>query len=222
MTPEELAELHPCLFHITPPDTWSSIKKTGLLSTTTALDIYEINGAERKIIEESIRKQTFILEHPEYEKLTINDNLPLQKGPLKKSLEDGLGVADWCKILNKRVFFWSDEKGMQRLLQARMNKNRRRDVLVLDTLSVASEHPYRIELCAINSGAAMRRAAKRGDTTFSPLEKYDYETWRRLRGKKDRILEITVLGKLPAVEAHILSLRKYDSGTLVGEETFKR
>ena len=207
MTPEELAGWHPRLFHVTEPGAWASIRRLGLLSTSRLLDLFEVDGAVRQMLETRRRPEAVRLSHSSHGDIVLNDNLPLSEAALAACLDDGLGPADWLRMLNARVFFWADENGLSRLLGAKANRGRARDVLVVDTLSLAQGHGDRMELCPINSGATLRRPARRGLSTFSPLAAHAYDDWRRLRGKRDRILEVVVRGGVTDIERHVLEVR---------------
>lgn len=206
MTPEELATRHPHLYHVTEPGAWKNIKKNGLLSTTRLLDLFEIDKEKRTIIETKRRPSSIVIEHSHYGRAIINDNLPLNEKALAKCLDHGLTPADWLRILNSRVFFWASKDGLDRLLGARLNRDRVREVLVVDTLSLAKVYADQIELCPINSGATIRKAAQRGLNTFSPLGQYNFNEWRRLRGQSDHIREITVRDAVPDIANYILDV----------------
>lgn len=206
MSPEELAERHPYLYHITEPGAAESICQKGLLSTSKILDLYEIQSPLREQLEAKRRPTSVALEHPYHGALVLNDNQPLTELALQKCLDDDLTPPDWLRILNKRVFFWPDEDNLQRHLNARFNRQRTREVIVIDTLRMAQEHAHGMELCAINSGATIRKAARRGLKTFTPLLQYSWVEWQKLRGLKDRIREITVLDGVPNLSEYILNI----------------
>ncbi|MBL8677290.1 MAG: hypothetical protein JNJ47_07755, partial [Alphaproteobacteria bacterium] len=174
MTPEELATRHPYLYHVTEPGAWKNIKQNGLLSTTRLLDLFEIDKEKRMIIETNRRPSSVVIEHSRYGRAIINDNLPLNQQSLAKCLDHGLTPAAWLRILNSRIFFWANKDGLSRLLGARLNRNRVREVLIVDTLRLAKVYADQIELCPINSGATIRKAARRGLNTFSPLRQYSF------------------------------------------------
>jgi hypothetical protein len=212
MTPEELSVRHPRLFHVTLPGASESILKRGLLPTSTLLDLYEVDGAARAALERAPRPSAVPIHHPLHGTVVINDQSPMTQAALEKCLEDGLRPADWLSMLNRRVFFWSDERGLSRLLGARANRTRDVEVLVFDTLSLARAYADRIELCAINSGSTIRRPARRGLSTFTPLRDLSYAAWSRKRGGRDKILEITVLDGVPDIAAYLVELRRVCAG----------
>lgn len=192
MTPEELAERHPLLYHITEPSAWDSIKKKGLLSTSRLLDLYEIEGLRRKTMETKRRPAAVVLDHSHHGQAILNDNIPLSEQALAKCLDDHLTPSEWLHMLNARVFFWASKESLNCHLSARLNRKRQREVIVVDTLSLAKAHAQRMELCPINSGATLRKPARRGLSTFTPLLHYNFHDWSRLRGRRDEIREVTV------------------------------
>jgi hypothetical protein len=204
MTPEELASRHPLLFHVTSPAAWQSISRLGLLPACDLVELFEPDRGRHDGLLAMRRPAEIVLEHPSRGRAILNDNLPLSERALASCLDDGLRPQDWLRLLNQRVFFWADESGLQRLLGARMNRARPREVLVFDTLSLVTAHADRIEICPINSGATIRRPARRGLATFAPLTSTTYETWRRRRGRLDRILEVVVRGGVPDIARHVL------------------
>ena len=204
MTPEDLAALHPQLFHVTTPGALPGILRHGLLPTTGLLDLLEVPPAQRAALESECRPGSVTLHHPIHGTATITDNLPLSIRALAACLDDGLQPVDWLRLLNTRIFLWASQAGLDRLLNARLNRTRTREVLVFDTLGLAHACSGRVEISAINSGATIRRPARRGLSTFTPLECHTYAAWRRLRGQHDRILEVTVLGGVPDPAPHLV------------------
>lgn len=141
--------------------------------------------------------------HP---RLYHNDNAPLSEKALKKCLDDHLAPADWLRMLNRRVFFWTNEESLNRHLGARLNRTRSREVIIVDTLSLAKAHVEHIELSPINSGVTFRKAARRGINTFSPLLKYSYSQWSKIRGQKDKIQEVTVLDQVRDIASYVIDV----------------
>ncbi len=215
MTPEELAKRHPRLYHVTESGAWENICRLGLLATSRLLDVFEITGEARKTLETKRRGQSIMLRHPTWGTAILNDQVPLNEGALSKCLQDALTPVEWLKILNARVFFWTEKKDLDKLLNARLNRTRGREVLVVDTLSLARTYSERIEISPINSGVTLRKAALRGKETFSPLLKYSYDEWRGRRGKRDTIKELTVLEHVPDIRQHTIEVIQVFPGTRI-------
>ncbi len=201
MTPAELARRHPRLFHLTDPDAMDGIRRRGLWPTSRLLDLFEVEADARRRLEHRRRPRSEILTHPEHGRVTITDNLPLSEVRLAGVLDDGLTVADWMAVLNRRVFFWADERRLQRLQNARENRDRPRTLLIFDTLSLATRYAEGIEIAAFNTGATVHQTPRRGLSTFTPLGRYSHADWSRLRGRvqPDLIAEVTVTREMPDV-----------------------
>lgn len=204
LTPEELAARHPRLFHLTSPEAWPGIQRHGLLPTSALLTLFEVPEAERAAIERRRRPSAVTITHPVRGRAVMTDNVPLSEAALAGCLDDGLSPADWLLLLNKRVFFWPDEATLGALAGARLNRGRERLVLVFDTLGLVRSCFEQVELSAINTGATMRKPARRGLATFTPISAHSYEAWRRLRGRLDRVKEVSVVGGVTEVERYLV------------------
>ena len=208
MTPEDLSSRHPRLYHVTDPEAWPSIRALGLLCTSRLLDLFEIDGLERTRLEQKRRPVEEPLTHPQFGRVVLNDQMPLREEALQRCLDDGLALAYWLAILNARVFFWPDEDSLARLIGGRINRARSRDVLVFDTLSLARAYETRLEICPINSGATIRRPARRGLGTFTPLGELSYRDWSRKRGGRDQVREVAVRGAIDDIADHLIERRR--------------
>lgn len=203
MTLEALAKRYPRLYHVTTPGAWLNIKKHGLWSTSYILDQLEIQGTQRTLIETKRRALEITLKHPYYGYIVINDNLPLNEQILKNCLNDDLVPEDWFRMLNARVFFWPNKEKLNRLLAARGNKNRIREVIVVDTLSLIKKHAERMEISPINSGSTIRKAARRGLNTFVPLIQND---WIKKFRPHSQICEIIVRNYIQDISEHTIEV----------------
>ena len=205
VTPEELAARHPRLYHITTPGAWPLIARHGLLPTAALLDLFGLDPARREALVSRRRPESVPLRHPSLGDVLITDNLPLSEAALARCLDDGLAPADWLRMLNARVFFWADRARLDALLNARLNRSRPREVLTFDTLGLARAHAARMEICPINSGSTIRKPARRGLATFTPLPAMEYRDWQRRRGARDVVVEVTVPGGVPDAARHLIA-----------------
>lgn len=199
MQPEDLAQRHPRLFHLTDPESEMGIQKHGLLSTEALIKKFERSSLAQDEFLARIRPTNVSLHHPDVGRAVITDNKPLNAKKLAACLDDGLTPEDWMRLLNQRVFFWPDLKHLKTLKGARLNRNRQRLVLVFDTVALVQGHYERTEIAPINTGSTLYNPVRRGRATFTPIKGLSYENWRRMRGLKslDRIKEVTVLGGIP-------------------------
>ena len=208
MTPDELAALHPRLYHLTAPGAHRGIRRHGLLSARAILDRLGIEGEERTRLLERRRPCEVPLSRPGLGAFALNDNLPLTEAALARCLDGGMTPADWLRLLNSQVYFWPSEKRLASLLGARTNRDREREVLVFDTLSLARAHAARVRLSPINGGSTIRTPARRGRSTYAPLLEHGYGAWRRLRGRLDTIAEVAVEGAVPDAAEHLVEVRR--------------
>lgn len=204
MTPEELAERHPHLYHVTTPGAWPLMAKIGLLSSSELLSTFGYDAHAAAALTSMRRPVEVPISCEAHGVAVLNDNSPLTESALAKCLDDGLAPVDWLAMLNARVFFWADRDGLSRLLGARFNRGRMREVLVFDTLPLARAHGERMELCPINSGATIRKPARRGLSTFTPLFAKPYQEWRKQRGGNDNILEVTARDGVRDISKYLL------------------
>ncbi len=206
MTDGELGELlHDCptLYHMAEQGSWRSIERHGLLSTSSLLDLWEINGARREAIEARRRPGSIILEHPQLGRAVIRDQKPMDDAGLRRCLQDGLTPADWYQLLNVRVFFWLTRARLHRLLDARPYRGAEHDVLELDTAALVEAYRDRVTLSPINSGATKPFACVRGRDTFLSIRDYPYADWRARRPAGERAVELGVIGGVPDVRRFV-------------------
>jgi hypothetical protein len=204
MSPQELAEKHPRLYHLTSPEALPNIRKLGLLPTSALLTAFGVSGEQRSVYERRRRPETMLLSHPVHGTAQITDNLPLTEKALATCLDDGLKPADWLLMLNVRVFFWPDVYNLSNHLSARFNRGRERLVLVLDTCKLAQAYAAHMELTPINTGSTIRKPARRGLATFTPMLDHSYKDWRKLRGGNDSLREVTVKGGIADIAPYLI------------------
>lgn len=218
MTPADLARQAPRLFHVTTPGAEHSIRQRGLLCTASLLTSSALPAAQRAALLRRRRAAEAALPLQDGGAARLNDQLPLGLKSLQACLDDGWQVEDWIEHLNRHVFFWPSEERLAALLGARMNRGREREVLVFDTLSLVSAHAERTHLSPINSGATLRRAARRGPATFTPVGAHSFDAWRRLRGRRapDDIAEVLVRGDVPDAARHLREVRRYRATERIG------
>jgi hypothetical protein len=205
VSPAELIARYPRLYHMAERDSLPSILKHGLLSTSSLLDLYAVNGKRRTAIESDVRSQSIAIEHYKFGTAVVRDQCPMSVASLKSCLQDGLTPRDWMHILNVRVFFWVSEKRLHRLLNAGNYRHDEHDVLILDTASVVGSHAKKIDLCPMNSGASIPWIQPRGKDTFRPIAEYPWNEWVKKRGRNgDTVVELTVKGGVTDVTRHLV------------------
>ena len=171
MTPDRLITRHPTLYHMADARNWVSIERFGLLSTSSLLDRYAIQGDARTAIEATHRPATVPIDHPDLGPAFVRDQAPLHPAVFPAALTD-LEPADWLATLNARVFFWPSEDRLGRMLRAYLKTEQA--VFEVDTARLLARYADRVQLSHINSGFAnpAYRPAPRGSGTFQPLQDF--------------------------------------------------
>jgi len=103
---------------------FESIKKHGLLSTSSLLDLYDIDGKERLALESKRRGDSVTITKKGLTNAIIRDQKPMTESALKKCLSADVTPKQWFEILNDRAFFWLSRDRLRGLLSARAYRSR--------------------------------------------------------------------------------------------------
>jgi len=200
VTIEQLVAKYPLLYHMAAADSWSGIKRHGLLSTSRLLDLFEIPTAEREKIEKTKRWKAVPIEHKTFGRAIIRDQKPLSESKLKKCLK-GCDLQAWFELLNNRVFFWLDIERLKTLMSAREYRGKTHTVLTVGTESLLRNRESKVTLCPLNSGSTSPFAHHRGPDSFMRMNEYPFAE-RLNRGNYGCIAEL-------AVEDGVLDIAKH-------------
>lgn len=188
---EEFVRAYPTLFHVSLARDVEQVKRHGLLSTSALLDLCGIEDKSRFSIESRQRPRAVILNHSVLGNFIINDQAPMNAVSLSNCLMD-LSVEQWCRSLNRRVFFWPTRGRLAKHVGAKLAAGRQRIVFSFEARSLFDVLDFdSFEFSAINSGNTMRKAALRGSMTFLKAEEYPFHERRKTRGLGAAIAEVT-------------------------------
>jgi hypothetical protein len=205
---QELIGNYPRLFHMAAARSWPSIAAQGLLPTRDIVASSALTETERAAILTQPRPRPVYLDHPVLGAVTLRDQSPLHRHILEAVLID-MTVPQWLATLNDRIYFWLHPKRLATLLQSRPNRDAEHDVLTVDTASLVAAHHGQIRLSAINSGATQWPSAPpRGAKTFLTIEDYPFTERRRGRTLDNAIAELAVIGGVPDIAAHVVSVQR--------------
>ena len=205
---ERLISRHPTLYHMAEDESWESIRRLGLLSTSALLDRFKVEGEERYAIESTRRPEIVRVEHPEHSVALVRDNKPMQEKSLEKCLVE-MTPREWYEHLNRRVFFWVEWKRLLRLLDARAYKDRPHLVMEVDTAELLDRHAERVTLSPINSGATFAMSpAPRGQDTFRRVADHPEDK---------PIVELSVDYAVPDIADFVISVSRWHGVELQGE-----
>jgi hypothetical protein len=208
MKKEDLIQHYPRLYHMAESGTWPSIRRHGLMSTTALLDLFEVKGEQRRIIEDERRPECVEITHPKHGKAVIRDQKPLRESALLKCLQKPFKPRDWYRILNANVFFWVDARRLDGLLGARAYRDKYHCVLTLDSRALITSHAHAVQLSPMNSGSTIHRPLPRGATTFLPIEGFPFEERRATRAIQNTVVELLVRYSVPNIGQFILKVEE--------------
>lgn len=187
---------------------WPSIAAHGLLPTRDIVATSALAEAERALIVGQQRRRPVKVDHPALGDVTIRDQSPLHRHILEAVLVD-MTVPEWLATLNDRVYFWLHPRRLATLLQSRPNRCSEHDILTAGTASLVAAHHDQIRLSAINSGATQWPSApQRGPGTFRTIEQYPFTERRRNRSLDQATAELAVIGGVPDIAAHVVSVQR--------------
>jgi hypothetical protein len=203
----EIVRRWPLLFHMAEAESWPSIQRHGLLSTTALLDLFELGDEQRRGLEEMKRSEPHRLEHRVYGTAVIRDNKPINETVLRRTLR-GMTEPAWYRTVNGRVFFWLSERRLDRLRATAMYRDRAHDLLVLSTERLLARYADVVELSPYNSGAVHAGSSvPRGDGTFARITDYPWVE-RLSTSRREPVAELTVPYAVPDVADYVLEVRR--------------
>lgn len=208
MTEEDLVERHPLLWHMAEDGSWPGIREHGLLSTSALLDLYAVEGEQRRQIESRRRPQLVTIKRAGLPDAVVRDQKPMTDAALVKCLKDGLTPHRWYEILNAKTFFWVSRSRLDNLMQARAYRGKPQVVLTVQTRSLVAANRERILLSPINSGATLYIPQARGLDTFRSVADFPYDDIRKQRSGRDPIVELVVEGGVPDIAAHVMMVER--------------
>ena len=183
---------------------WSSIKRHGLRSTSALLDLFEIEGPERRRIESEWRRNSVPIQHRAHGDALIRDQGPMPPDDLEPLL-DGLTPKEWYELINRKSFFWATEDRLSRFLNAVPYRHRIHDVITVDTRELLERHLECITLSSINSGvASFGPKYRRGVNTFRTIEDYP---------PNQDVAEFAVEYQIPDIADMIISVEQWKGPT---------
>lgn len=205
MKESDLLKHFPRLWHMAEDGSWESIRKHGLLSTSALLDLYKVEGADRRAIESERRPRCIELAADGMMNAIIRDNGPLTVSALNRCLDPDVSPQEWFEMLNQRAFFWLSRGRLRGLLNAKSYRGRPHTVLTVDTSSLLAAHRDCIELSPINSGSAIRKPQRRGRQTFHKIADYPFDQRRKTRTVTGTVAELVVVNGVPDILEHLVA-----------------
>lgn len=203
---------YPMLFHMAEDGTWPSIEARGLLSTQALVDLYNPEENLRAEILSKVRRTSIVLNDPTLGSAVIRDQRPLKF--LDQCLLPGTSPEQFLHALNSRVFFWLTHERLERLLSAKLYRQKKHTVLHIDTAELVSRYGDKVQLAPFNTGSMhVPTAPPRGTDVFVDIDEYPHDTWRTKRGRNgDAVVELTVPYSVPDIADMTICVERWESG----------
>lgn len=154
------------VYHIVDERNWPSVRKGGFRPASVLMG-ESLGAAEARSRSRRWRAGAETLPGG----VVLRDQRPMPHAALEGCLADGLTSADWYELVNSGVYFWVDTDRLDRHLRAQSGAS---IVLELRARELAQTYADSAFVTPFNTGAALRRPARRGAGSFVA-----YPSWRR-------------------------------------------
>jgi hypothetical protein len=173
MTPEQFLNRCKTICHVGPAGVWEQISRYGFRTAEQLILEADLTDEERHRLLSEPRREAIRL-HVRGQEVTLRDQGPLfARKDLQSVLDNALDVSDWIHLLNQRVYFFTDQTSMQKLLDKYVQMDGAQDVVWLSPLKLLETEGLRLELSSKNTGAIARRSGpQKTAETFVPLFRF--------------------------------------------------
>ena len=203
MTPEQFLNRCKVICHVGPVGVWEQIERHGFRTAEELILEADLSEEDRQRLLSTPRRESVRL-NVRGEDVILRDQGPLlARKDLSSILDNGLDVSAWIHLLNQRVYFFTDQTSMQKLLDKYVQVDGAQDVIWLSPLKLLEAAGIRLELTNQNTGAIARRSGgQKTADTFAPL-------WRFTDRKP---AEATILGGLDDLSPVFRAERCFQDG----------
>ena len=160
------------IFHLAEASNWPNIKRNGLFCAHQLVIQAETSRSRQNQLTICQRTSHTILSNG----VEIRDQRPMPPNALLKCLIN-ISPSNWYRLINSHVFFWLDIERLNR--QKNACEPRPQLVLTFKTSDVIDTYRKNIFVTPINTGYALRKAAKRGKASFVSYEDWLKSGWKR-------------------------------------------
>jgi hypothetical protein len=203
MTPEQFLNRCKVICHVGPMGVWEQVTKHGFRTAEQLILDADLTEEERQSLLSTPRRESVRL-NVHGESVILRDQGALfARKDLKSILGDGPDVSDWIHLLNQRVYFFTDETSMRKLLEKYLQIDGGQDVIWLSPLKLVESAGLRLELTSQNTGAIARQSgSQKTADAFAPL-------WRFTDRKPT---EATIFGGLDDLSPVVRAERCFEDG----------
>jgi hypothetical protein len=173
MKPEQFLNRCKTICHVGPAGVWELISIHGFRTAEQLILEADLTDEERLPLLSEPRRESIQL-HVRGQAITLRDQGPLfARKDLKSVLDGELNASDWIHLLNQRVYFFTDQSSMQKILDKYIQMDGAQDVIWLSPLKLLEVEGLQLELASQNTGAIARRSGpQKSAETFIPLFRF--------------------------------------------------
>jgi hypothetical protein len=173
VTPDGFLSRCPSLWHVGPPGAWDQIAANGFRTAEQLILRADLDQSTRAGLLNEPRRDSVRLV-VDGEAVVLRDQGPLfARNDLASILDDGLSVADWVQILNRRVYLFADKVAMNKVLDKYVERDGAQDVITISPWRLLQAAGARLQLAQYNAGAIPRLTGpQRGRDTFTQISRF--------------------------------------------------
>ena len=203
MDTSQMIENYPRLYHMAWGGSWGSIKKHGLLSTASLLELYNVPKIQSRQILEEHRPESVEIDHPDFGTAVVRDQKPMTNNGVTKALGKTATPQEWYSLLNSMVFFWPTKARLKTMISARAYRGIVQDVLVVRTEPLVKKYISELRLSPMNSGCTKPFPHPRSPAIFYSMNDYPFDERLKLLGKSHAVAEICVRREVPDIQNYV-------------------
>jgi len=206
VTPDQF--LHHCkrICHVGPAGAWERISREGFRTAEQLIGAATVDDQQRLELLSAPRRESVRLKIGEDEVVLRDQGSLYGKKDPTSVLGEGIDIAEWTKTLNRRVYFFTEEIPMRKLLKKYVEQDGAQEVIWLSPLRLFRAAEGRIELAGQNAGALARRSGPQKTVkTFLPIARFPDR----------RPIEVTVVDGLEDAAAVVRAERFLADGSRV-------
>ncbi len=190
LTPEELSDLHPTLYHVTFACNVESVLRHGLKSA----QVLRQEAGWNAVGNQPARPYP----QPLPTGATLNDQLPMCGRVWEKCrLPNGmLRPCEWFSYLDQHVFFWTTEENLANCLKVRRRLQYESTVFELETKLLLQDFEKSVALSAQNTGGPYSPNPTPRER-FAPLATFPFRDHARRRSnRKKAVVELVLTTRM--------------------------
>jgi hypothetical protein len=142
---------------VAPAGAWESVSQNGFQTAEQLIMGADLDDAARTVLLTQPRAEMVKLSvHGGEATLRDQSSLAARKD-LATILGDEMTIPDWVRLINKRVYFYTNDLSMRKMLAKNVERFGAQDLMILSPMRILNACGGRIEMSGQNAGAVARR-----------------------------------------------------------------